>query len=166
MRIVGQEEVAKLFGVTAKTIGEWQHAGFPVLERGGDNKPSVYDSAACIWWDVQRKVQKASAPETPQDRLWRLQADGLEHQLAKERARLIPAGQLNPLLDAASAATRCALDRECLHILELVESAPPGRLEREQVLRAAFDSFLRRLSRWRPGGPEVEPPPPGDGLKG
>ena len=93
MRIVGQENIASVFGVAPKTIVEWQEQGFPVAMRGGPGVPSEYETEACINWLVDRELKKVQA-EKPQDRLARVQADKIEMENMERRGLLISAEQL------------------------------------------------------------------------
>ena len=61
MRIIGQEQIADVFGVAPKTIVEWQGDGFPVALRGGPGVPSEYETETCIGWLVSREVGKVHA---------------------------------------------------------------------------------------------------------
>lgn len=146
MRVIGQENIAAVFGVAPKTIVEWQEQGLPIAVRGRPGVPSEYDSEACIGWYVDREVRKVQE-EKPADRLSRLKADEIELNLMERRGLLIPADQLEPKLRAAFIAAREAWLNE------------PGRLSRavqgkreeeaEQILQEAFEGFLLRLSQWR-----------------
>lgn len=145
MRIVGQENIAAVFGVAPKTVVEWQEQGFPVALRGGPGVPSEYETEACIGWLVDREVKKVQA-ERPQDRLARVQADKIEMENAERRGQLIPAEQLEPKLRAAMIAARAALRNEPARLAREVLGKNPE--ETEALLTGAFDAFLVRLSQW------------------
>ena len=110
MRIVGQSEIAAIFGVSARTVTEWQAAGMPVAVQGGPGTPGEYDAPACVRWLVEREVRKVQG-ESPKDRLARLQGDDLEMKLERERGKLIEAGAVEPMMRAAivSARERCRI---------------------------------------------------------
>lgn len=146
MRIVGQESVADLFGVAPKTIVEWQAQGFPVAERGGPGVPSEYESAVCIKWLVAREVEKVQG-ETPRDRLFRLQADQLEMDLAVKRGQLIPANAVEPRLETAIVAAREQLLAEAPRLSMLVQGR--DRAGAEDLIIESFERFLTRLSQWQ-----------------
>lgn len=144
MRIVGQEQIAEVFGVAPKTIVEWQEQGFPVAVRGRPGVPSEYDSETCISWLVERELKKIR-DERPQDRLARVQADKIEMENAQRRGMLIPADQLEPKLKAAFVAAREAwLEAP----QRLARELPEDLRLREEMLQAEFEAFLHRLADW------------------
>jgi len=149
---VGQEQIAEMFGVAPKTVVQWQEQGMPIAERGRPGVPSEYESAACINWLVSREVAKVQA-ERPQDRLHRVQADKIEMENAEKRGQLVSAAQLEPKLRAMVIAAREAWRNEPARLAREV----PGRAVREieDLIAAAFDAFLLRLSRWDPAGAEL-----------
>lgn len=147
MRIVGQTELAEIFGVSARTITEWQAGGMPVTVHGGPGVSGEYDSVACVRWLVEREVRKVQGPETPKDRLSRLQGDDLEMKLARERGQLIPATAVEPAMRAAIVTARERIRSEPARIAALLEGK--NRSERESMLRELFDEVMTKLSRWQ-----------------
>lgn len=145
MQITGQEHIADVFGVAPKTIVEWQEDGFPIATRGGPGVASVYDSAECIRWYVAREMNRAGV-ELPRDRLFRLQAESIELDLAVKRGHLIPSDQLEPRFKAVMIAAREYMRNEASRLAGLTEGV--DRQVREDLLRETFDGFLRKLSRW------------------
>lgn len=144
MRIVGQERIAAVFGVAAKTIVDWQEQGFPIAQRGSPGIPSEYDTPACIAWLVDRELKKVQA-ETPNDRLARVRADSIEMDNAERRGLLIRADQLEPKLKAAFTAAREAwLDA----VPRLSRELPDDLQAREALLQVEFEAFLNRLAQW------------------
>lgn len=144
MRVIGQENIASVFGVAPKTIVEWQEQGFPVALRGKPGVPSEYESEVCIAWLVDREVKKVQS-ERPQDRLARVQADKIEMENATRRGVLIPADQLEPKLNAAFVAAReMWLDA----VTRLARELPDDHRAREEMLQAEFEAFLHRLADW------------------
>lgn len=143
--MIGQEQVAALFGVAPKTIVAWQEEGLPIALRGSPGIPSEYESEACINWLVEREVRKVQG-ERPQDRLARVQADKIEMENEVSRGLLIPADQLEPKLRAAMIAAREAWRNEPTRLAREVPGRPIKEIE--DLLAAAFDAFLVRLSRW------------------
>lgn len=156
MRIVGQTNLADLFGVAPKTIVEWQEQGLPVAVRGGPHLPNEYDTEGCIRWLVDREVRKVRA-ESPKDRLARLQGDEKEIQLAQLRGRLIPADAIEPAMKAAVVAARERIRDEPARIATLMEGV--DQAGREALLRELFDEVLVKLSRWQSGQPSEEAAP-------
>lgn len=150
MRIVGQEQVAAMFGVAPKTIVEWQEQGLPVALRGGPGVPSEYESEACITWLVNREVAKASGGETQRDRVFRLQGDALELELAEKRGLLIPAALVEPRWTAVCVAAREQLLRERRRLAAMLDGVA-DRQQRELIIGQAHEAFLRKLAAWRAG---------------
>lgn len=150
MRIIGQTEIAGLFGVSARTITEWQAAGMPVAVQGGPGVPGEYDSAACIRWMVEREVRKVQG-ESPKDRLARLQGDQLEMDLAERRKTLIDIGAVEPAMRAAIVSARERIRNEPASMAKKLEGLDCA--DRETLLRELFDEMLTKLSHWQqPGG--------------
>lgn len=158
MRITGQERIAEVFGVAPKTIVEWQVDGFPVAQRGGAGVPSEYDTDACIDWLVHREVAKVQGGETQRDRVFRLQGDALELELAEKRGLLIPADSVEPRWRAAVLAAREMLLRERRRMAALLDGVT-DRQARESLIGEAHETFLRKLATWRQSDEDEEPPP-------
>lgn len=134
-----------MFGVAPKTVVEWQEQGLPIAFRGSPGVPSQYESAECIRWLVDREVRKVQT-ESPNDRLARVKADAIEMDNAERRGKLIPAEQLEPKLRAAMVAAREAWRNDPPRLAREVQGKTPAEVE--DLLAAAFDAFLLRLSRW------------------
>lgn len=145
MRIVGQEQIAAVFGVAPKTIVEWQEQGLPVAKRGGPGVASEYESADCIAWLVAREVAKVQG-ESPNDRLARARAEEIEMRNAERRGLLIPAEQLEPKMKTAMAGAREAWLHDSRRIARDVQEGQGGDIE--ALLEEAFAAFLLRLSQW------------------
>jgi len=149
MRIVGQTEIADIFGVSARTITEWQAAGMPIAVQGGPGVPGEYDSAACIRWLVEREVRKVQG-ENPKDRLARLQGDDLEMKLAHQRGKLIDTATVEPAMRAAIVSARERIRNEPNRMALQLDGL--DRTARENLLRELFDETLSKLSRWQQVG--------------
>lgn len=152
-RIVGQEPVAALFGVAPKTIVEWQADGFPVAQRGGPGVPSEYDSEECIQWLVDRERSKLQV-ESSRDRVFRLQGDALERDLAEKRKLLVHVDQVEPKWRAAVLAAREYLMRQPAPLASRLQGLQ--RRQVEEALRGTFEEFLRKLAAWRHADEVVE----------
>lgn len=146
MRIVGQEQIADVFGVAPKTIVEWQEQGMPIAVRGRPGVPSEYDTDACIAWYADREVKKVQA-ERPQDRLARVQADKIELELMEKRGLLLPADMIEPKLRAAMIAAREMWRNEPSRLAREVPGKPIKEIE--DLLAASYEAFLVKLSRWQ-----------------
>jgi phage terminase Nu1 subunit (DNA packaging protein) len=146
LRIVGQEQIADVFGVAPKTIVEWQEQGMPIAVRGRPGVPSEYDTDACITWYADREVKKVQA-ERPQDRLARVQADKIELELMEKRGLLLPADMIEPKLRAAMIAAREMWRNEPSRLAREVPGKPIKEIE--DLLAASYEAFLTKLSRWQ-----------------
>lgn len=153
MRIIGQTEIAAMFGVTARTITDWQEAGMPVAVHGGPGVSGEYDAPACIRWLVEREVRKVQG-ESPKDRLARLQGDQLEMDLAERRGKLIEAAAVEPMMRAAIVSARERIRNEPARVAAMLEGK--DKAEREAMLRELFDEALMKLARWQQPGTEYD----------
>ena len=151
MRIICQTEIASIFGVTARTITEWQAGGMPLAVQGGPGVPGEYDSAACIQWLVQREVRKVQS-ESPKDRVLRLQAENMEMDLGLRRGHLIEAASAEPAMRAAIVSARERIRGDPARIAARLEGL--DRAERETLLRELFDEVLTKLAGWQQVGGE------------
>lgn len=148
MRVIGQQGVGEMFGVTRETIDNWQQQGMPVAKRGGPGVPSEYESTDCIRWLVEREVTKVQG-ESPSDRLAKARAEEIEMRNAERRGLLIAADQLEPKMKAAMASAREAWLHDARRIArELEERQGEPGVDAELLLEDAFCGFLQRLSRW------------------
>lgn len=154
MRIVGQHEIAKAFGVTGTTIVSWQEQGFPVAVQGKRGIPNEYNLPACIDWLVRREVTKV-AGERPQDRLARAQAMRVEIDIAEAQKRLIPAEDVEPKWRAACVAAREHLLRARRRLVEQLGRCKTAK-ERSDAVGEVHDAFLRTLADWRGAADDAE----------
>jgi phage terminase Nu1 subunit (DNA packaging protein) len=162
VRVKGLDEIASMFGVTTKTIAEWQDQGMPVAVRGefgGNSAPNEYESKDCIAWLVERETGKVRG-ESPRDRLARLQADSIEMENATKRGELLPASQIEPKMLAAVVSAREAWRNEPSRLSRMVGGKTPDEVE--TLLQQAFDGFLRRLSTWQQAKVEDDDEEDGD----
>ena len=144
MRIVGQEKIADLLGVSPKTIVEWQGQGLPIAVRGGPHVPSEYDSVDCITWLLSRELKKVEG-EKPQDRLARMQADRIDLELKEKRGLLLPADQVEPRLRAILAASREMWRHEPARLAREVTGKPLREIE--ELLAQSYESLLIKMSK-------------------
>jgi hypothetical protein len=146
VRLTGISAVADMVGVHYQTVCDWVDAGLPVAYQGTQFDAYQFESSDVIKWYVARKASEL--PETPKDRLLRLQAEEVEMRLAERRGLLIEATKLEPALRAAIVSARENLLRAGPHLAAQMEGADKGR--RIELLREAHEEFLRLLSHWRP----------------
>ena len=149
MRVIGQEQIASMFGVAPKTIVEWQEQGLPIALRGGPGVPSEYESEACINWLVQRELEKTGI-ETSRDRLARLQSEEIELRLAEKRGLLIPSDKVEPIWTAMVTAARTYLISEVDRLAQLLVHTDGLEATRD-LLSETLSEFLTKLSGYDPG---------------
>lgn len=145
MRIIGQQRVSDLFGVSRETIDTWQQLGFPVAVRGGPGVPSEYESDECIRWLIERELSKVQ-PETPSNRLALAKAAAVEMDNVERRRQLISAAALEPKLKAALMAVREMWRGEPARLA--LETEGKSLQVIEDLLDVAFRDFLVRVSQW------------------
>lgn len=149
MRIITINEIANVFGVTPKTINEWQADGFPVAVRGERAIPSEFETAECIKWLVAREVHKVRG-EDPKNRLHRLQGDDLEMKLGIARGALVRVDEVEPAIKAAIVTARERVRRAPAGLAIQMEGLDTAA--REALLRDMFDDVLGKLTQWRSQG--------------
>ena len=106
---VNKKRLSEIFGVSVRTIQNWQEQGMPVVRGGGKGNEVLFESAAAIEWYSARdaaieneKLRKevedlriASESDQPgtieyeRHRLTRAQADAQELKNAKESAEVV-----------------------------------------------------------------------------
>lgn len=86
MILKGREALADLFGVTARTVKDWENKGLPVTTQG-QGKPCVYDTVQCIEWRISGTRTGLQAEK---ERLTREQADATEIKNLQARGELVP----------------------------------------------------------------------------
>lgn len=107
---VNKKQLSNIFGVTIRTIQNWQTQGMPVSSGGGKGNEVLYDTAAAIKWvserdaeieneKLRKEVEELRAAgeqdlqpgtiEFERYRLTRAQADGQELKNAKETADVV-----------------------------------------------------------------------------
>jgi phage terminase Nu1 subunit (DNA packaging protein) len=152
MRIEGIAALCDFFGCSHQAVANWRAEGMPVLEAGGANRPSIFDSVAVHEWLLQRAVTKVK-PEDQRERLARLQGDKVAMEIAEQQKLLIPTAAVEPKWRAACVAAREQLLRERRRAVAALNKAKTPK-ERDQVLAAVHDRFLRTLADWRGAGDE------------
>ncbi len=148
MEVQGIKALCEVFGCSHQAIAEWQQQGMPVLSRGGPNTPSVFQTVDVHAWLVDRAVAKASGGESPRDRVFRLQGDALELEMAEKRGRLIPADAVEPLWSSAVVAAREMLLGERRRLAALLDGVN-DRQQREALIGQVHEAYLRKLAAWR-----------------
>ena len=128
---VTQEAFGVLVGISQPAVSD-------LVTRGILHKGDSVRTWLLSYCDHMRGVAAGRDPdgearragiETPRDRVFRLQGDDLEMELAKKAGRLIDVDQVG-VTDL----------RQC-----------------EGILGQAHEAYLRRLSTWRQAGDDIEP---------
>ena len=69
---VNKSELAEIFGVSERTLTEWQNdSDLPIKTKGARGQANEYDTEAVITWFAQRELNKVGV-EGVRDRLARL----------------------------------------------------------------------------------------------
>jgi phage terminase Nu1 subunit (DNA packaging protein) len=146
---VNKSELAEIFGVSERTLTEWQNDGdLPIKTKGARGQANEYDTEVVITWYVQRELNKVGV-EGVRDRLARLQADEVEMRIAEKRGLLIPVEQIEPAWTALVVSAKTYLRSEpdrLAHLLETMEGVDAKR----DMLADTFDEFLTKLSKFDP----------------
>ena len=113
-------ELAELFGVTQKTIGDWQNRGMPIEVNAGRGHKNVYDSADCIKWFAEYRIAQRLGESSEgrdyldkdreQARFAKAQADGKEIDNQIKRGELAPATFMTTALANVAAQITAVLD--------------------------------------------------------
>lgn len=129
---VTTEELARHLGVTPQRVNQYAAEGMP---KGGRNDFDLH--AACRWVrEYERKLQAAEAAKkydakdflAQQARLTKLKADLAEDRLARERAELIPAGQIMPLIERIFTSFKDNLLSMPAKVAPFVTGRPPAEV--------------------------------------
>ena len=141
---VTQEAFGVLVGISQPAVSD-------LVTRGILHKGDSVRTWLLSYCDHMRGVAAGRDPdgearragiETPRDRVFRLQGDDLEMELAKKAGRLI--------------AAREGLLRERRRLAKLLVGVTDLR-QCEDILGQAHEAYLRRLSTWRQAGDDIEP---------
>ena len=103
--IANKKQLADIFGVTDRTITDWEGAGLPIESRPGRGISNQYDTAKCIEWRTQRVVgseRQLSARERRED----AQAKLYELQVLEKSSALITADDFEQGLEFMVAAAK------------------------------------------------------------
>jgi hypothetical protein len=86
MKVAGRDKLALIFGVTSRTINDWEIKGMPHTSRGKGHAIQ-YETADCINWRVSGSRTGLQAEK---ERLTREQADAKEIENEQQRGELVP----------------------------------------------------------------------------
>lgn len=87
MIVEGRDRLADVFGVSSRTVQNWESKGMPFKDGGGKGKANRYDTAQCIAWKCEGTPSGLAAEK---ERLTREQADAKEIENAVSRGELVP----------------------------------------------------------------------------
>lgn len=105
-RLVTQGELAAIYGITTKTLREWEARGLPVIERGAKGKTASYNTAAVIRWREAQLLMSASggaaAADTADAKRRRIMANAAmdEMNLAVRRGELVSIEEVGVAVEA------------------------------------------------------------------
>lgn len=152
---VDQQELAELFGVSPRTIRNWQADGMPV--EGQRNGRKIYEAADCISWRVEQaraKARRAAADveaeglptkQESQRRRAAVRAREAELDLAEREERIVDRAAFREVLsELLSVLRRAILNVPGRWAAQLVGLNSPR--EAEKVLRRMARDLLRHLS--------------------
>ncbi|HCE2217924.1 TPA: terminase small subunit [Vibrio parahaemolyticus] len=121
MKLLGQKQVADVFGVRPNTVKEWSSQGLPHCGETGSLK--VYDSGEVYRWLVERAkngVKKSTGKSLDYNyekaREMKAKADKTEIEVAKMQGELLPADTVSDALSRSLAAVGGSLDSLPLQI--------------------------------------------------
>ena len=145
---VATEELARHLGVTPQRVNQYAAEGMPKV---GRNEFDIH--VACRWVrEYERKLQVAEAAKrydatdflAQQARLTKLKADLAEDRLARERAELIPAAQIMPLIERIFTSFKDNLLSLSGKVAPFVTGRPPAEVR--DILDKAIRERLTELS--------------------
>lgn len=99
---VSKQAMAEIFGVSERTLTAWQKQGMPIQYDGKRGQRNQYDTAECIEWRFQLRLNKKLSPthgdgqeqyfdlEKERARESKERADGLAMKNAERRRELAP----------------------------------------------------------------------------
>ena len=84
--VVNKKTLSDLFGVTDRTLTNWELKGMPVEDKTGRGISNGYDLADVIQWRLD-SVARGFSSETPKERKDRLEGDLLQIKLDLEQSK-------------------------------------------------------------------------------
>lgn len=103
--LVTQAAIARLFGVTVRTVQRWTEMGMP---REGDLRGASYDQTKCIAWKMERVREEVEQEMPPVDSIEEARrrkaiadADLAEYDVGERRRELMTTDQYREALLAA-----------------------------------------------------------------
>lgn len=89
---VSKKQLAETFGISERTLTEWQAKGMPIEIDSSRGHQNVYDTAACIEWRIAQIAH--GGRESARDRKDRVSADFIELQIAEKSGQLVQADEV------------------------------------------------------------------------
>lgn len=86
--IVNKKTIAEIFGVTERTVTDWEQAGLPIESRPGRGISNEYDSVKCIDWRC-RRIMSGERQLTARERKDEAQARLYELELAQKSEQFV-----------------------------------------------------------------------------
>lgn len=103
--IVNKRELADIFGVSERTLTEYQKGGMPVAESGERGQANRYLTEDVHRWLLDRALRGAQN-ETTKERLERIKGDREELAYANDIGELVPAAEVEKTLSSLAVSIR------------------------------------------------------------
>lgn len=127
---VSLAELSLIVGRSERVLIEYTDAGMSCLERGGDGKPSTYDTAQVVSWMIgQATARRDSTTEIERRRLLAAQANRAELELALRRGELVSAEEFRKGAHAAARALNESLFAMPARVAQALDPADPQRAQ-------------------------------------
>lgn len=174
---VSKKQLSEIFGVSVRTIQNWQDQGMPVARGGGKGNEVLYDSAAAIEWYSERdaaieneKLRKEveelriasesdlqpGTIEYERHRLTRAQADAQELKNAKESAEVVETAFCTFVLSRIAGEIASILDGIPLSVQRRFPELENRHIDflKKDVIKAmnkaaALDEIIPGLRNWK-----------------
>jgi phage terminase Nu1 subunit (DNA packaging protein) len=156
-RLMNKGEIARFFGVSMNTVGDWIRRGMPYIEKGtGRRVPWVIDALEVAeWWLEQRSgARSQSVPDpannvnmmTPQDRKAWYESEAKRLALDEQSRQLIPVAEVEQVIATSFAAIAQGL-QGLPDTVERRTGCDPSLVQAiQEVVEAEMDSLADKLS--------------------
>jgi phage terminase Nu1 subunit (DNA packaging protein) len=157
VRLMNKGEIARFFGVSMNTVGDWIRRGAPFIEKGtGRKKPWVFDAleVADWWYEQKNGARSQSAPinvnnielMTPQDRKAWFESESKRLALDESMRLLIPVAEVEQVIATSFAAIAQGL-QGLPDTVERRTGCDPSLVQAvQEVVEAEMDSLADKLS--------------------
>lgn len=157
VRLMNKGEIARFFGVSMNTVGDWIRRGAPFIEKGtGRKTPWVFDALEVAeWWQDQKSGARSQAtPDhfndpgnmTPQDRKAWFESESKRLALDESLRQLIPVAEVEQVIATSFAAVAQGLQGLPDTVERRTGCDPSLVLAIQEVIEAEMDSLADKLS--------------------